>query len=413
MVINERDSGLRESASVGLGQAPSASEVVARAEAMTAYLVARQGETEQRTYYGEDVHEKFVEAGFYKILVPRRYGGLELGVETFAQVGMALARGCPSTGWMYVFGAAHALAVATLFEGPVQAELFGDGHFICPMTVAPSGVARRSGDGWIVAGTFRYCSGVPYATHFMGHALVDEGDGSPPSPLLFVLPRSQWHQEDDWGAQLGLRGSGSHSITVRDAYVPAEHVLHGHFSQFEVSHGTPGRSLHDNPEYGGGPLSFMLLEIGLLGVGMAAGAVDAYEDLMRSRTTIFGTPVIRTADPDYQQHYGMAVGMLATAETAVLGAMRQWRELSARGAAAVTREQELRLAGIGREAFRLSWRAVAEHLFPSAGSSAALAGERMERVWRDMSTVHSHAGLGVFLSTIANRELAKEHFGGG
>ncbi|WP_307937169.1 hypothetical protein [Salinispora arenicola] len=45
-------------------------------------------------------------------------------------------------------------------------------------------------------------------------------------------------------------------------------------------------------------------------------------------------------------------------------------------------------------------------LFPTAGSSAVRAGERLERIWRDMSTLHTHAGVSIYLSTVATRELA-------
>jgi 3-hydroxy-9,10-secoandrosta-1,3,5(10)-triene-9,17-dione monooxygenase len=62
---------------------------------------------------------------------------------------------------------------------------------------------------------------------------------------------------------------------------------------------------------------------------------------------------------------------------------------------------------ICREAVRLCWTAVADHLFPTAGSSAVRSGARVERVWRDMSTLHSHAGVSIFLASVANRELAK------
>ncbi|AWI32812.1 acyl-CoA dehydrogenase [Streptomyces sp. ICN441] len=386
-------------------------EIVARAEALAATLVERQAETERRGFYAEDTHEAFARAGFYRILVPRRYGGYEFGPETFMKVSMALARGCPSTGWMYLFGAAHALVVGTLFDEATQAELFANGDFVCPATVAPSGSARPDGeDGWIVDGTWGYCSGAPYATHFIGHTLVSPGEGEPPAPMLFIAPRAEFERLDDWGAQLGLKGSGSHSIRIRDGRIPGRFTLGGHLSQMAITERTPGRTLH-GPEYGGGPLSFMLLELGVLAVGMAKGALDAYEELMRARTTAFFPIVPRTEDPDYQFRYGEATGMIAAAEAAVLHATQQWQALCLKEAAAFTREEELRLATISREAVRLAWRAVEGQLFPTAGSSSVRAGERVERVWRDLSTLHSHAGNGVFLSSLANRELAQAHFG--
>ncbi|MEV0963580.1 acyl-CoA dehydrogenase family protein [Streptomyces sp. NPDC049910] len=384
-------------------------EVVARAEELARGLIGRQAETEQRGFYAEDTHEAFRRAGLYRILVPRRYGGYEFGVETFMRVVVALSRGCPSTGWMYCLGAAHAHAVAALFDERAQAEIFACGDFLCPATVAPSGTGRRTADGrWLVEGTWRYCSGSPYATHFLGHTLVDDGDGDV-RPLLFVAPRETFSRLDDWGAQLGLRGSGSHGLRIENALIPDHFTLNTHLSRVNVADGTPGRALHGNPMYGGGPLSFMILEDAALAVGMAKGALDAYEELMRSRQTMFPPVVTRFEDPDFQYWYGEAAGLVHSAEAGLLGAIRMWDEVAALGD--VTPEHELRVATVCRESVRMSWRAVERYLFPTAGSSAVRNGERMERIWRDMSMQQSHAGIAVFLFTAANRELARARFG--
>ncbi|ASO20917.1 3-hydroxy-9,10-secoandrosta-1,3,5(10)-triene-9,17-dione monooxygenase [Actinoalloteichus hoggarensis] len=387
-------------------------EVVARAERLARTLVDRQAETEQRTFYAEDVHEQFRAAGFYRILVPRRFGGHEFSAETFLRVSTALARGCPSTGWMYCLGAAHALAAATFFDERAQTELFADGDFISPATINPSGSARRADDGgWIIRGTWPYCSGAPYATHFIGHTIVESAQGAPGTPLLFIIPRSGWTMLNDWGDQLGLQGSGSHSIRIDDAYVPPHHALESvHLSEMDVSRGTVGRRLHGNPEYGGGPLSFMLLESASLAVGMAQGALDAYEELMRTRKTMFAA-VLRAEDPDYQLWYGQAGGMIAAAEAAVRNAAQQWSAVCAAGPSAFTREQDLRIATICREVIRLCWQAVEGYLFRTAGSSSVRLGSRIERVWRDMSTLHSHVGVGVLLASVATREFTKARFG--
>lgn len=387
-------------------------EVVARAEAIAETLVARQSEVEERTYYAADVHEAFSKAGFYRILVPRRYGGYEFGVDTFMKVVRALARGCPSTGWMFCLGAVHAVFAATVFEERAQEEMFAVGDFICPATVMPGGTAERHPDGgWIVNGTFGYCSGSPYATHFIGHALVTHEEGQEPEPILFIAPRDQWRRLDDWGQQLGLKGSGSHTIVIENAHIPDHRVLLTHMSFYRVSEDTPGRQLHISPQYSGGQLSFMMLESACLAVGIAYGALDEYEHLMRSRTTMFPPVVPRAEDPDYQRWYGEATGKLATAEAAVEGAIAQWQDLCAEGPDAFTPEREWRLATVCREVIRLSWTAVEQHLFPTAGSSSVSRGQRIERVWRDLSMMQSHAGISVALATMANRELAKARFG--
>ncbi|CRK59457.1 POSSIBLE OXIDOREDUCTASE [Alloactinosynnema sp. L-07] len=385
-------------------------EVIARARALLPLLVEQRAAVEQRTYYSAEVHSAFQDAGFYRLLVPARYGGYEIGLETFMQVVSTLARACPSTAWMFCLGAVHAVPAATLFDERAQDELFADGDFIAPATVIPSGTARRVDGGWLLDGTWAYCSGAPYATHFMGHVVVAP-DGGEPRPIMFVIPRAQWRRLDDWGDQMGLRGSGSHSIKVEDKFVPDHYFLDTHMSMYTVSADTPGVRLHANPLYGGGPMSFMQFEAAALAVGMATGALDSYADLMRTRMTSFPPIALRAEDPDFQIWYGEAAGRIAAAEGALLSGMRQWTTLAETGPESFTREEEWRIATICRETVRLSWEAVHRFLFPTAGSSAVRAGHHIERVWRDMSMMQSHAGISIVLTTMANRELAKAHFG--
>jgi 3-hydroxy-9,10-secoandrosta-1,3,5(10)-triene-9,17-dione monooxygenase len=388
-------------------------EIVTRAEAIAATLVERQAEVEERTFYAQDIHEEFTKAGFYRILVPRRYGGYEFGADTFIRVTMALTRGCSSTGWMYCLGAAHALLAATLFDERAQDELFAAGDFIAPMPLAPGGTAERTDDGhWVLNGTWHYCSGAPYATHLIGHAMVSKEDGAPPEPLLFIAPRAEWEMLDNWGEQLGLKGSGSHSITIRDGRIPDYFTKPLHLSEVTMADGEAGRLLHGNPQYGGSPLGFMSLEGAAIAVGMAKGALDTYEELLRTKTT--GTPpfAVRSEDPDYQLWYGEASALIATGEAALLNAVQQWDELCAGGAAAYTPDRDLMIALICRQAATIAWQAVENHILPTAGSSALRSGERLERVWRDLSTGRSHTGFGVLLSGEGNRSYTRSRVNG-
>ena len=53
----------------------SAADLVAAADALRPRLLEEQAATEQRAKYSEELHETFRDAGFYRLLVPRRYGG--------------------------------------------------------------------------------------------------------------------------------------------------------------------------------------------------------------------------------------------------------------------------------------------------------------------------------------------------
>ncbi|MGZ4274576.1 MAG: hypothetical protein ACXVRP_12540, partial [Solirubrobacteraceae bacterium] len=48
-------------------------QLVASARALREHLVAEQADTEERATYSEEVHEALLEAGFYRMYVPRRY----------------------------------------------------------------------------------------------------------------------------------------------------------------------------------------------------------------------------------------------------------------------------------------------------------------------------------------------------
>ncbi|WP_410655414.1 acyl-CoA dehydrogenase family protein [Amycolatopsis sp. lyj-112] len=378
--------------------------LIERAKAIASTLVARQAETEKRTYYAEDTHRAFQEAGLYRITVPKRYGGYEFGFETFLQIVTILTRACASTGWMYCLGAAHSLFVGSMFGEKAQAEIFSGGDFIAPLVNAPQGTARRAADGgWILDGVWRYCSGAPYATHLIGNAVIAGDDGGPSRPLLFIAPRDQWERLDDWGGQLGLKGSGSHSIRISGGHIPDHFGLEVPFEEISVTGGTPGRDLHEHPQYGGAPASSMALEGAHIALGMCQGALDAYTELMFSRTTILPPFPPRVEDPDFQLWYGQASSMIDAAETLVFATARRWHELSEQPLGAFTPEEDLRIALTCREATQLAWRAVDEIIQPTAGSTSVREGERLERVWRDLSTGRTHVSSAVLLTTMANR----------
>jgi 3-hydroxy-9,10-secoandrosta-1,3,5(10)-triene-9,17-dione monooxygenase len=403
------------STTTGTGNAaPTPAELIARAEAMRPRLVELQAETEQRTYYSQETHEAFREAGFYRMLVPRRFGGFECDLPTFWRVVMAIARGCPSTAWCLCLAAGHALQVGSLFEEQAQTELFGDGHFLCPAVAAPAGQATPADDGgWILNSTHPYSSGAPYSTHYMGQTFAPRTGDGPPPILLFIAPRDSWTMLDDWGDTLGLKGSGSHSVRFENAHIPAHYALENTWMvDTDVSGGTPGYRLHGNPMYAGRTLAFFQGELAAIMVGAARGALDEYEEILRARKTQRPPIVSRHEDPDYQRWFGLAMGRIATAEAALIQVAEQWMDLCRTGAETgvqFSRKDDLRLNIIAREALTLAWDAMQGQIFRTAGTGAARNGLRIERVFRDMAMGWGH--FGTIVGDWAARELAREHLG--
>jgi 3-hydroxy-9,10-secoandrosta-1,3,5(10)-triene-9,17-dione monooxygenase len=392
-------------------------ELIARSAALRPLLVERQAEVEERTYPAEDVHRAVQRAGIYRTFVPRRYGGYEFDVPTFARIGIELARGCPSTGWNVLLASNHALHVGSFFGERAQAEAFGDGDFRAPAVTAPIGVATPRDGGWELNGSVAYCSGAPYSTHYMGQALMPAADDGPPTrQLLFLAPRSEWEMvEGSWGDLLGLKGSGSHTLRFDRGWVPGHAVLEDTLMvDVDVSDpaNVPGVALHGNPMYGGRTMGLFTITLAAIMVGAVLNALDEYERQMHAKKTPLPPFVPRREDPDYQRYFGAALAKIATAEAALLHACEQHMEhcrLQAREGVEYTYGADMLIGCIAREVMVAAWEIMQADIFRTAGSSSARRGERLERIYRDLSMGNSHRNT--LLRDFAYRAVAMERLG--
>src|SRR5919201_199361 len=142
-------------------------EMVERARAMIPVLRERQEECERLGRLPDETSRDFIEAGFYRILQPRRFGGYEFDLPTFARVAIELARGCPSSGWAYALTAGHAHLLSAFFSEECQIDVYGDdGELRLPGNFRP-GTATTVDGGYRVTGEWDYVSGCDSATHFV------------------------------------------------------------------------------------------------------------------------------------------------------------------------------------------------------------------------------------------------------
>src|SRR5215813_8563892 len=259
--------------------------LIERAKALRPLIRKEQEASEQRGYYSEDLHREFLKAGFYGIVQPRMFGGYEFDLTTFYRVMVEVSRGDPGTGWCLTLGASLSWVIASHWSERAQREIFGSrGDFRSPHRApGPGCTCRKVNKGYVANGTWDYCSGIPYATHFMGMAPGQREDGTF-QLLTFVLPRDQVKMLDDWGGDnpLGMRASGSNSVRVDEVFVPDHMVVAAEppllWGGHEGGRPTPGTLLHGNPMYLGrvsGPYHASLVSPI---VGAARAALDEYEE---------------------------------------------------------------------------------------------------------------------------------------
>ncbi len=373
----------------------TAASLVACARALRPELVRQQAETEERTHYSPELHQALMDAGFYRMYVPRRYGGMEVDVPTFMRVGIELARGDMSAAWGACLSANHALQVASWFPERLQDEVFSGGDFRCASVAAPTVRATRENGGYRLDGAVAYCSGIPYSTYFMGQAMLPDSDQhGMPRVCLFVAPRSAFEVLDDWGDALGLKGTGSDTIRFDGALIPDYAVLEDvNMLDVPVEGGTPGVALHGNPMYGGRALVIFTLSLACTVIGGAYNALDEYAQWTQDKPTPVPPFVPRVQNADFQRWYGAALVKVQTAEAAMMHCAEEHMELCALGASGerpYTWAEDARLAAIARETMVQAWEAVEQHLLRTIGSSAVKNGQRFERLFRDLATMAAH-----------------------
>ena len=217
---------------------------------------------------------KLAESGFFRMLVPASLGGGEVHPGVLACVLEELARGDSAASWCVMVGSTAGPMLAYL-QADEASALFADDQAILAAVFAPMGRAVPDGDGYRVSGRWPFASGCQNATWFMGNALIfDDGlDGRPRmaedgSPLLtsMWIPTAEAHIHDTTWSVSGLRGTGSHDIEVRDAWVPAARTT---------------RIFRDRPRQDGPLYTFPLTGIFALGIagaalGTARAALDAF-----------------------------------------------------------------------------------------------------------------------------------------
>ncbi|WP_426191366.1 acyl-CoA dehydrogenase family protein [Massilia sp. DWR3-1-1] len=374
----------------------TADELVARAVALRGALLEGQAAAEERGTYSPEMHAAFEKAGFYRTLQPRRYGGYEFGVPTFARMVMEVARGCPGSAWCLALSSGHSLNVAQLFGERAQEQAFGpDGHFAAAARAIPSGTATHADGGWRLQGTWDYCSGVPYSTHVMvGVRIV--GEDGPPQVAVALVPRDQWTMLDNWGGYIGMRASGSNSVVMDGAWIPEHLLVREDFFAPDLSQGTEGARLHGNPMYAGGTLGFFQTEISSIIVGLGYAALDEYEKIISARKAFGPNAVLQSQHPDYQRPYGIALGKLEAARHAVLGAAQEYMDLARlcmEGERTYLRSDDMRLQAGMQQAAQLSFEAVDMLYRAAATSASAKNGTRMQRYFRDISMARTNPGL--------------------
>ena len=363
----------------------SSEEILARAAKFTLVLRERSTAANHARRVPRETIDELLEAGLFKLLQPKRWGGTEHDLETFSRTAIQLGRGCGSVGWVFSVLSIHQWMVG-LYPLKAQEEVWGkDRNALIASALRPGGKVTRVDGGWRVTGKWGFASGIDNSQWiivggFMGMT------GTPPHPdvKLLLIPVSDGRIEDDWHV-IGLRGTGSKTFACDDAFIPDHRALD--FGAAKEGN-APGREVNDGPLFRLPVFAGFPVCLCSPAVGAAWGAYDRFIEYAATRKALnqkglgdFATVQMRVAE---------ASSMIDAADCMLQRSCRHAIETTLAGRALTLEER-------GRFRRDQAWAAktsaeAAEKLLRACGGVGIFNDFEIQRCYLDAFAAASHIG---------------------
>ncbi len=344
-------------------------------------------------------YEAARELDFGLLAVPRELGGGGHGLRAICRAQAALARRCASTAlatamhqhavlglaWRWNRGDADSeMMLRRIVEERLVLAISGS------MTPAKVSVDATEGDGGVVLrGHRRLCSGSPAADLLLVAARL-EGPRPRIVRAVVALASDGVEIRDDWDA-MGMRGSGSNTVVLRDVFVPARDVLRRIESPGEVliAPGSPAAPATDHAEKplvlegtraGSGPfmpgLHISLAVIAAVYLGAATAAHDRAIRLLAEQR--------RGNDPITQRLVGQMMSEVRSGWWALEGMLRETTDDS------LGTYKQMVTTMLGKRQVILNSIRATELAMEALGSQSYMRSEIFERTLRDVRAGITH-----------------------
>lgn len=256
-------------------------ELVKRARDLIPLLAAHAAEAERQRKPVDSVIQAIADAEIYKLMVPKCYGGLELDMDTFFEVGVALGEGDASTAWVSNFYIEHNW-IFSQFPEKFQKELFASRTYVlAPAMISPSATVKREKGGFRINGRWQWGTGIMHGGWVIPAATEITPDGKP-NPRWFALPKSEVSVDDTWYVD-GMIGTGSNDVVIDNVFIPEERAVS--MREMMGGHG-PGSQLHAGPLYRTPMMPILTLAATMPALGQAKTAVRLFRERLQERTLL-------------------------------------------------------------------------------------------------------------------------------
>ena len=363
-----------------LNHPPSLDQLKQQIRALLPAIRDRVGQTEADRSIPRQSAQEFLDAGLARVLMPKQFGGWEMGLRAWVELSAEIATADAAHAWCACMIMHHPHYLAQ-FPEAAQAEVWRNGPDVAiACTFTPTSKIDFVEGGYRISCEIPYLSGINHCSRVMVGGMVPRADG-PPDWTLFLVPEHAFEIRDTWRT-VGMRGTGSNTVIVKDVFVPYEHTLKVTDMRDQK---TPGAALHKTAMFNAPWITYATLTFLSPMLGAARGALDDYRRWTADRISLFGAPVAKYTSQ--QVNIARAAANLDAAELLMLrsadaGEMSEpvSDEVRARCYRDQARASELIVEAI-------------DTIMKISGAAGFAESSSIQRAWRDVHFASSHVSL--------------------
>lgn len=321
--------------------------------------------------------------GFTRAFLPRRYGGLGMTAAEYGPCLAELAQACGATAWSIGLLAQHSHGVGLMSER-LQHDIWGDdGDALVCSSVAPAGACAEVEGGIRLSGEFRWSSGCDHADWaFLG--VRRPGEDGRPGILFAVLPRDDYEIVDDWYTA-GLRGTGTKTLRVEDAFVPWYRTQ---THQAMDAGGARPRGAERPGAFAGAFMTYFALGFSAVSLGIATRMVQVYKERIAGRARAYTGASVADSAPSLAR-LAESVHQINAASAAL---RQDWEQITARTAGDEYPSQDEVMSWRCNQAYAVKMCIEAvDRLFTGLGGGAWYADSEPQLLWRNAKMTGAHA----------------------
>ncbi len=358
-------------------------EILARTRELVPAIRDRVVEAEHMRRQPAETVKAYVDAGLIRTLLPKRWGGYELSLDTVVDSVLEIAKVDGSAGWCYSLLLSHVWFLA-LFPEKAQRDVWSENlDALLATAFAPAGKAIRVDGGYLLNGNWPWASGIDNCSWAMLNTLLmPTAEGKRPEQRFMLVPRSDYEIVDTWFVA-GLKGTGSNNVVLEDVFVPEYRSV----TFLDMAKGeAPGTLVNPGLLYRQ-PLSAAFpapLVTSVLGATM--GACEFWRDGLRSKvTSITREKVIELT------HVQIRLAEIVAKIDAAELLLRRVLDMVCSGPP-LSPEMVMRSHRDYAYVTRLCVEAT-EQIYLASGASANFESNPLQRYWRDVHAMAVHAAL--------------------